>query len=68
MSELVEKVRQAVRPHLYSEGGNSEVVARAAIAAVAKWLDEQPLETGSEPYDLAPARLFRELERLRGDK
>lgn len=32
--DLVEKVAAAIRPHLYSEGGNSEVVARAAIAAV----------------------------------
>ncbi|TXH52599.1 MAG: hypothetical protein E6Q97_15760 [Desulfurellales bacterium] len=40
MSDLVTKVREAVRPHLYSEGGNSEVVARAAIKAVAEWLGE----------------------------
>ena len=39
MSGLVEKVREAVRPHLYSEGGNSEVVARKAIKAVAEWID-----------------------------
>lgn len=63
MSELVEKVRAAVRPYLYSEGGNSEVVARAAIAAVAEWLDEQPLETGHEPYDMAIAKLWKQLEK-----
>lgn len=64
MSDLVEKVAVAIRPTLW----DSRDAACAAILAVAKWLDEQPLETGNEPYDLAPARLFRELERLRGDK
>ena len=65
MSDLIEKVRDVL---VKNESETFKDQASAVVLAVAKWLDEQPLETGNEPYDLAPARLFRELERLRGDK
>lgn len=58
MSDLVEKVRAAVRPHLYSEGGNSEVVARAAIAAVAEWLEK----SGSMQGAIVGNALLEQLE------
>jgi hypothetical protein len=56
MSDLIEKVREAVRPHLYSEGGNSEVVARAAIKAVAEWAEKQGHE-GEADYLITLLRL-----------
>jgi hypothetical protein len=39
MSNLIKTVIEAVRPHLYSEGGDSETVAVAAIQAVASWIE-----------------------------
>ena len=62
MSELVENVARAVRPHLYAEGGNSEDVARAAIAAVAEWLKEKNYKTTHVPDWPTVAQILRQLE------
>lgn len=50
---LVEKVSNAVRPHLYWEGGASSVVARAAIIAVLEHFSE----LGNVTDGMADARI-----------
>ena len=65
MSDLVEKVQDAVRPHLYWEGGASSVVARAAIKAVAEFLAERACYSASpaSSYEYLAARdLLAQLE------
>ena len=51
MSELVEKVAAAIRPTLW----DSKDAARAAITAVAEWLDEHSTSYG--PGNLLRKRL-----------
>lgn len=63
MNDLIERVAKAVRPTMW----DSNEAARAAIKEVADWLDEQPLETGHETYDMATARLYKALGDKTGD-
>lgn len=77
-ADLVQRVAEAIDPWAWQDVGGGKlsnipaaIYQRAAslkrapdaIQVVAKWLDEQPLETGHETYDMATAKLFLLLER-----